>query len=112
MSDISELFSMSFVRKLPDWVDVRVGFNEGIPVVAFWSEQHQLHVDFNLASLDTHACKIALANLGSAIFEKEHPDALLPLIRREAMAAFAGQMPSAADVMLRQRYRQLTEVPL
>lgn len=105
-----QLPSIDWVRKLPDWISVRIGMVEGWdePLLVLWNEEHQLHVDFVLGDANELNAIAAIANLGGAIFEKLHPGKFTKLIFRQAELAVAGKSLEGEDLALMDLYKSLT----
>lgn len=111
--NVNELSSLDWVRKLPEWISVRAGMVDGWdePLVALWSEKHQLHVTFLLQPDIERILTPAINNLAGAVFEKLHPGELLKLPTRMAKALSTSGVVDPEDQALWDEYKSLQVWP-
>ena len=96
---------------LPAWVTAKSNPDDP-EMIILWNAEHQLHTAFRADDderLDDliHVC---LVNLGSAIFEAEHPGLYMFLIKRRTEIAVRGSGElHPKEIDLWKRYEELTQ---
>lgn len=102
--DVAELADFDVLKRIPSWAQIRIGSGR----FCLYNAQHQIHVTIALEALTPDAIRPMLNNLGGAIFEKEHPNTFIPLIRREAELRLEGKKLAPAEQLIMNRRMELT----
>jgi hypothetical protein len=88
-----------FKSKVPEFISVHKLEREGIavrlseessPLMALWWPEYEISISWLVSNLNEKTLQVMLDGLGSAAFEKLHPDQYTGMIRREERHRIAG----------------------
>ena len=84
MTDVRELVDLSCLKKLPSWIEPRVGEAGGQLVLVLRAPKEERHNSCPLICFSEEMMKVQVANLGDAIFEQKYPGWFAGFVKRKA----------------------------